>query len=352
MTAKTGELPLVSIVVPVFNGEQYLRESLDSILAQSYPRTEVLVMDNASTDRTPEIVASYGARVKYHRQPQNRGLYQNMNDGIAISGGEYIAIYHADDIYEPAIVEREAAFLDRYPEAGAVFCADIFMTPDGREYGRLELPDDVRGGEPLDYPAVLNALLTYKNRFLRCPSCMARASLYREVGEYDEGRFGAIADLEMYLRMARQSPIGVLEEWLYRYRSGHNSSARRYYYLRTEEDRFFTIMDLFLNDGGRAIATPQALADYEAHRDEDRLMIVISHYILDRCREARLILHQVRLRQLLASARVQRGRLLLLYLALQLLVRLPRIRPVGDLFHRRWHGSGGLSAAPVLTIHE
>src|SRR5262249_7263082 len=72
-------LSMVSIVVPVYNGERFLRASLDSILAQTYPRIEVLVMDDASTDGTPAILASYGERIKVIRQPENRGIYGNMN---------------------------------------------------------------------------------------------------------------------------------------------------------------------------------------------------------------------------------------------------------------------------------
>src|SRR5947209_16553719 len=98
--------PLVSIIVPVFNGERYLRESLDSILGQTYPRTEVLVMDDASTDGTPRIVASYGNNVRYRRQRENRGIYGNSNDGVAVARGELVAVYHADDVYLPTVVER------------------------------------------------------------------------------------------------------------------------------------------------------------------------------------------------------------------------------------------------------
>src|SRR5689334_22259492 len=99
--------PRVSVVVPVWNGERFLRESLDSILLQTFPSLEVIVMDDASTDGTEQIVRSYGDAVRYHRQSATRGIYGNCNDGIALARGEFIAIYHADDIYDPTIVERE-----------------------------------------------------------------------------------------------------------------------------------------------------------------------------------------------------------------------------------------------------
>jgi glycosyltransferase involved in cell wall biosynthesis len=334
------DLALVSIVVPVFNGTPYLRESLDSILRQTYTRTEVLVMDDASTDDTPAIAQSYGDRVAYHRQPQRRGIYGNANDGIALAQGEYIAVYHADDVYHPDIVEREVAFLQRYPEAGAVFCSDIFIDPAGRETGRLILPPEVRGERPLEYPVILNALLKYKNRFLRCPSSMVRASVYRDVGGYRDQEFLNTSDLDMWLRIARQYPIGILEEHLFRYRHGHASSAQSYHHLRTDPERYFRIMDLYLDEGGRAIALPESVAGHEAHRAEDRLMRAISHYILDQHQEARALLRQVRAGQILGSSQVQRGRLLVLLFALRGLVRVPRISFVAELFQGRWYAIG------------
>lgn len=91
-----NNLPLVSIIVPVFNGERHLRESLDSILAQTYPRTDIIVMDDASTDATPQLVAEYGDRVSHHRQKRNKGQFANVNDGIALASGEFVAVYHSD----------------------------------------------------------------------------------------------------------------------------------------------------------------------------------------------------------------------------------------------------------------
>ena len=95
-----------------------------------------------------------------------------------------------------------------------------------------------------------------------------------------------------------------------------------------------------VEDSGRRHATAEALAAYEAHRAEDRLMRAVNHYILGQRGEARALLRQVKPRRMLASARVQRRRLLVLFLEMKGLVRLPRIRPLADLFYRRWHGGG------------
>ena len=337
MTDQMSGSPLVSIVIPVFNGERYLRQSLDSILAQTYPRTEVLVMDDASTDGTPGIIASYGDQVNCYRQPQTRGIYGNVNDGIAMARGEYIAVYHADDVYAPTIVECEVEFLQRHPEAGAVFCQAVFIDAKGHEYGRFKVQPELRGGGPLDYPVIFNALLSYKNRFLICPSGMVPAMVYRDVGVFRDKEFLNSSDLEMWLRIARKYPIGILEEYLIQYRHGHRSSSKRYHHLRTGQERYFHIMDLSLEDGGRAVATPDSLAAYEAHRSEDRLMRAINYYILNQRKESQEILSQIRLRQLLGSPQIQRGRLLVLFLSLKVLLHIPRSPLAANIFYRRWH---------------
>lgn len=332
------DLPLVSLIVPVLNGEAYLRESLDSILEQTYPRLEVIVMDDGSTDSSPDVVRSYGDRVAYVRQATTRGIYGNANDGIARAQGELIGIFHADDVYLPTMVEREVDWLLAHPEAGAVFCSDVFIDGEGRELGRLRLPAEVRGEKPLSYPTVLNALLRHKNAFLRCPTALVRADVYEQLGGYRDDEFKNTSDLEMWLRIARTYPIGVLEEHLLRYRRGHGSSSERYHRARTDPERLFRIVDLELEQH-RDAAAPDALRAYEAHRAEDTLMRSINHYVLGERTAARRTLSELSLRALAGSTAVQRVRLVALALGLTALVRLPRIAAVARLFDRRWNGA-------------
>jgi GT2 family glycosyltransferase len=331
------ERPLVSIVVPVFNGARYLRQSLDSILAQSYGRIEVLVMDDASDDETPAIIASYGDAVQVRRQTRNRGIYANANDGIATARGELVAVYHADDVYHPTIVEREVEFLTRYPEAGAVFCADVFVDAEGREYARLQLPPEVRGNGPLAFPTVLNALLEHKNSFLVCPTAMVRASVYARLGSYDQERFRNTSDVDMWLRIARHYPIGVLEEHLLDYRHFHGSSAQRYHHLRTAPERFFEIMDVHLRNGAAEVATEKALAAYETHRAVDRTKGVISHYIKGELADARSALAAMDVQAIRRPLTRRRAQTLAMIALLHVLSRLPRIPFLADLFYRKWY---------------
>jgi GT2 family glycosyltransferase len=344
MVGERSTLPLVSVVVPVYNEEKFLRSCLDSLLAQSYPRVEILVLDDASTDGSWEIVASYGSRLRRYRQPIHRGQFANVNDGIEMAQGEYIAVYHADDVYDSEIVSREAGYLLRYPEAGAVFCLDIFIDAEGREYGRLQIPRELRGEAPLPYAAVLNGLLSYKNAFLVGPTAMVRASAYADLGGYRGEVYGIASDLEMWLRISRARPIGVLCEHLHCYRHGHGSLSERYNHLRTESERHFQILDEHLEEGGRALAAPASLLAHEAHRAEDRLMVAISHYIRGDRSASRQALQKVSLAALLGSDKIQRHRLSLLFLAMKALVRLPRLPVAARIFYARWHGRKSWSA--------
>lgn len=344
-----ADLPLVSIVVPVFNGGRYLRESLDSIVAQTYPRMEIVVVDDASTDETERIAASYGHRISYHRQARTRGQFDNVNDGIALSRGELIAVYHSDDVYQPRIVEREVEYLQRHPEVAAVFCKDLFIDRRGRSFGHLHLPDELAGGHPLEYETIVRALLRYKNRFLRCPSSMVRATVYHEVGPYRADLFEIASDLEMWLRIARRHPIGIVDEHLFSYRSGHGSLSDRYHDRRRMREGYFEIMDLELEHLAGSLVGDAELAAYEAHRAEDQLRLSASSYIHGDRKEARAALAEVRARDIVGSDQVQRARLLALMAVLHGLIHVPRLPPAARMLDQRLFQRGTPAAEPTPT---
>jgi glycosyltransferase involved in cell wall biosynthesis len=346
MTRQSGTRPLVSVVVPVYNGAPYLRESLDSILAQTYTPLEVIAMDDASTDATQEILASYENRVRCYRNSTNLGQFENVNAGIALARGAFIAVYHADDIYDPQIVEREVVCFEQWPDVGAVFSLPVFVDADGVEYARLDLTPEMRGSRPCDFPTVFNALLRHENVFLACPGAMVRAAAYRRVGLYRQEPWRDSADLEMWIRLAREFPIVVLEEYLMKYRHFPHQAHRRYNRLRTEPALYFAMMDGFLSSGGREIATADALAAHEGHRAEDRLMTVVNSYIRRDLGGALAALSEVKLRSLVGTPRIQRGRMVVLWILLHVLARLPRVALVAALFEWRWQSGRSIGKKP------
>src|SRR3990170_7727880 len=105
---------LVSICIPTYNSARYLRQCLDSIASQTYKNVEVIISDNASTDDTVSIINEYMNKYgfKLNINPVNIGACANFNKLISLARGKYIAIYHADDVYEQTIVEESVRVLD------------------------------------------------------------------------------------------------------------------------------------------------------------------------------------------------------------------------------------------------
>ncbi len=324
-------------MVPVYNGAPYLRECLDSLLAQSWRDREILLMDDASTDGTPAIAASYGSAITYVRQPVNRGQFRNVDDGIGRATGRYIAVYHADDVYDPEIVSQEVAFLEAHPEVGLVFSLIWLADRSAHVYGRLELPASLRGHDALSYAEVLTGILTYKNVFLPTPTAMARAELYQQVGRY-RTEFGSAGDLDMWLRCARVTRIKVLERHLMRYRHTTGSEGQSYQLARTTPENFFAVMDREIADYGAIQMTDEAGRAYEAHRAEDYLRICVNTYIKGALSETRVAWGQVSVRALLGSGAIARPRLLLLWAMLGTAARLPHSGRFARALHWRYYG--------------
>ena len=123
--------PRVSVGLPVFNGEQFLRQALDSVLAQTYPGFELIISDNASTDRTQDICEAYATRdkrIRYYRQSKNVGGGRNYNFVFEVSNGEYFKWLAHDDFIAPEYLARCVEVLDRDPSV--VLCYSMFVDID------------------------------------------------------------------------------------------------------------------------------------------------------------------------------------------------------------------------------
>lgn len=122
---------IVSVVLPVFNGEQFLAQALDAILAQDYPALEVIVADDGSTDATPQTVKRYPT-VRYVRQ-ENAGPSAARNAGIAVSTGDFVTFCDCDDLYYPGKVSAQVRHLQSNPQCGAVMVRHHTVIEPGTE---------------------------------------------------------------------------------------------------------------------------------------------------------------------------------------------------------------------------
>src|SRR4051812_3217208 len=111
----------VSVVIATYNHGRYLREAIDSALAQTHPPLEVIVVDDGSTDDTAEILQTYGGRIRAMRQA-NAGVAAARNAGLAAASGRYVGFLDSDDVWAPDKLARQLAVFDAQPALGLVHC--------------------------------------------------------------------------------------------------------------------------------------------------------------------------------------------------------------------------------------
>jgi len=129
----------ISIVIPCFNSAHCLRETLEHALAQTAPAHEILIVDDGSTDDTPELVRSFGDRVRYLRQ-QNRGPAAARNHAIEQATGDWIAFLDHDDLFLPEKLARQGAIAEAHPELVAIYSGFTYLYPDGSRADAAAFP--------------------------------------------------------------------------------------------------------------------------------------------------------------------------------------------------------------------
>lgn len=172
--------PRVSIGLPVFNGERFLEETLDSILAQTFSDFELIISDNASTDKTREICERYTAqdeRVKYFRSAQNLGVAPNYNRAFTLSSGEYFKWADYDDPLAPDFILRCVEVLDNHPEVAVCFPKAKFIDENGTFLNDYDPLPDTTSPEP--HVRFGKLLLEHDHRLAQA-SGMMRSDLVRK----------------------------------------------------------------------------------------------------------------------------------------------------------------------------
>lgn len=194
-----SDWPLVTVVTPSFNHGRFIRETIESVLTQSYPRIEYLVVDGGSTDETVAILRSYGDRVVWVSEP-DRGQTDAINKGWRRARGTILAYLNSDDMYLPGAVEKAVACLRAHPDAGAVYGEGYHVDETGRVIGRYPT-------EPFDM-----ARLT-QTCFICQPTVFLRREMVERVG-YLDNSLRYCMDYDLWIRLARVSRFAYLPDYL------------------------------------------------------------------------------------------------------------------------------------------
>jgi len=202
--------PRVSVLMPVYNADRYLREAIESILGQTYRDFEFIIVDDGSTDGSLRIIEDYASRhprIRVLSRP-NTGIVGALNDGLAICGGEYIARMDADDVARPERIDRQVAFLQENRDVLAVGSHASMIDADGDPLGVLHTP---LGHEEID-----RQMLTGVGA-LAHPTVVMRRDSVVALGGYREG-FCAAEDLDFFLRLSECGRLANLPDCLLTYR--------------------------------------------------------------------------------------------------------------------------------------
>lgn len=201
----------VTVGIPTFNRAHWLKESIESVLAQSYTRFHIIVSDNASTDETPDVVRSFGdQRITYVRSEHNIGQIANMNRLIGLANSEYFVILPDDDFFYPGYLEAAVGLFDQFDSLGVVHSAFNHIDARARVVGRV---DTVRcrsrtmierSGPLLERLMVTGSWLCFASIMYRTEALIATGGLHEDLGHF--------CDHDMWMQLALHWDFGYLAE--------------------------------------------------------------------------------------------------------------------------------------------
>jgi glycosyltransferase involved in cell wall biosynthesis len=205
--------PLVSIVLPTYNGSKYLATAIDSCLAQTCPSWELILVDDCSTDSTPQIIADYAARdcrIRPIRHETNKRLPGGLNTGHNAARGEFLTWTSDDNVLRPAFLQEMVGFLQSNPSVGLVYSDQALIDDEGRVIDHIV----VLPPEDMPFSNSVRASFLY------------RRSVWEKVGPYDAEMLYA-EDYDYWLRVFAVCRIAALHKELYDYRLHSQSLTAR-----------------------------------------------------------------------------------------------------------------------------
>ena len=215
--------PQVSVCIPTFNKASFLRESIQSVLCQTFEDYELVVLDDASTDDTPIVVKAFGDyRIKYIRHTENIGLPANFNECLRKARADYVIIFHDDDVMLPELLECEVSTLESYPEVAFVHAPVQVIDADGCVYSvpPNKWPPLTEGTEfvklfcsSFDYGVTMS-------------SVMMRKSIALSLGGFNE-TFPFSLDANLWQRMAFQGKVAFVNRILLSNRVHSGQTTRK-----------------------------------------------------------------------------------------------------------------------------
>ena len=229
--------PLVSIVIPVYNGSNYMREAIDSALAQTYPNIEILVVNDGSTDNTREIALSYGDRIRYFEK-ENGGVSTALNLGIREMKGDYFSWLSHDDVYYPFKIGKEIEKILEFKDNWkGVYSAYDVLHMESRKHKKIS------GPHPYEYQKKYmesGCFAVFHSLIYGCTLLISK-QYFDEYGLFDETLFSAQDNMKWY-EMFKDKNLIYINESLMQMRQHEEQRSKIYTDFYEENDNCFLKM--------------------------------------------------------------------------------------------------------------
>lgn len=224
----------ISVIIPAYNAACFIAQAIESAIRQTCKPSQIIIVDDGSSDATADIAEGFGPPVQVLRQT-NKGVSAARNIGIAKATGDLIAFLDADDLWRPTKLEQQLALLQAYPEAGTVICDELHFT---EEEGVI-VPTffaTVSCTAQLQNPALLIKPLSVliKEPIIPTSGLLVRNNILKAAGLFDEN-LSLVEDRDMWLRLAALAPVLVLPEVLVEKRQNHGSNLSKVTVLKWAE---------------------------------------------------------------------------------------------------------------------
>ncbi|MCI0667308.1 MAG: glycosyltransferase [Methylococcaceae bacterium] len=234
--AYRSSVPLVSIVIPVYNGARYLRIAIDSVLEQSYPNLELIVLDDGSVDNTREVLRSYPHASFRWESQANMGQAATLNKGWSMAEGEILSYLSADDALLPQAVDRAVHMLAMHDDVIMVYGDYHLIDAKGNRIRKVEAPE-------FDYRKMLAEIEVQPG-----PGVFFRRSGFDAIGGWDP-RYRQIPDYEYWIRLGLLGPFERIPQALALFRVHDDSQSHAPQSIEKSEEILGAIAEFFSNSG-------------------------------------------------------------------------------------------------------
>lgn len=234
--------PPVSVCIPAYNKGNFIAETIDSVLNQTYRNYEIIIVDNASTDNTQQIVESnYKDKVFFYRSSENVGANNNFNKCLSLSNYAYCLLLPADDLILPTFLETTVGLLEKYPKAAFAATNRFYIDENSNILG-LDLPF-VNNTQIVSGEFAIRRILEMDGKGVTMP--LFRKKLLEDIGGFRPDIF--FSDVFAWIQICAYSDIVYLNEPLLTWRSGNNDNitanlAKNHVYL---DQKIYTLNEIF-----------------------------------------------------------------------------------------------------------